>query len=139
MEYDQLFIDVKRFRSAIEDYKNSDFSANDSNFKNSFPSGQCQNSSLLLAAWLRSEDYLNVEVVSGDNSFGGNADTHAWVCVGEVVVDITADQFDERKYPSVWVGEKLDLHSNYVVRTSFQQSIDAPLFNTYRNITKFIK
>jgi hypothetical protein len=52
---------------------------------------------LLLGACLQSEGYDDITYVSGErgNSSDGSWTSHAWLEVGDIVVDVTAGQFQE--------------------------------------------
>jgi hypothetical protein len=66
-----------------------------------FPRGSCDDAALLLGKFLQDSglgrfDYVCGEIHEGDNH---NFQTHAWLQQGELIVDITADQFDEIREP----------------------------------------
>jgi hypothetical protein len=56
-----------------------------------FPKGACGSSSELVARYLREFYSYDAKYMSG---WRASHVTHAWVQVGEVVVDLTADQYD---------------------------------------------
>lgn len=58
-----------------------------------FPDGACGDTSELLADFLRFSGFGNPVFVSGRN--GDHTSTHAWLELGDLIVDITADQFDD--------------------------------------------
>jgi hypothetical protein len=63
----------------------------------SFPAGSCGDVCLLLGAYLADNGLREFEYVSGDR--GSKADntwtSHAWLASGDLIVDITADQFPD--------------------------------------------
>jgi len=62
-----------------------------------FPAGSCGDVSLLLGAYLKDSGIADFEYVSGargshnDNTWT----THAWLVRGSLIVDITADQYED--------------------------------------------
>ncbi len=58
-----------------------------------FPAGSCGDASLLLAEHLRSKEIEHIVYVRGERT-GENWCTHAWLEIDDVIVDLTADQFD---------------------------------------------
>lgn len=139
MNIQQLTQDVSQFRTAIEKLKVSDVEISLFGFKESFPRAQCLTASQLLAHRLRDIGYRQVAIFLGDNSRDGLTDTHAWVMVGQSIVDITIDQFSEHSNIDYYVGSGLDVHNLYADGNlvSFQQ-IDEELLDTYAAITSFI-
>ena len=75
-----------------------------------FPRGSCGDSSLLIGAFLADRGYSGFEYVSGDRGtvVDNTWTSHAWLQRSSLVVDITADQFDDAPSPvivshnSVW-------------------------------------
>jgi hypothetical protein len=62
-----------------------------------FPLGSCGDASLLLAEFLRQHCLGDFNYVMGYRGDG----THAWLQHGDLIVDITAGQFEENDYPVV--------------------------------------
>jgi hypothetical protein len=62
-----------------------------------FPRGACGDAALLLARYLRDEGFGEFVYVLGlrSDTVGEGCCSHAWLQQGDVVVDITADQFPE--------------------------------------------
>lgn len=62
-----------------------------------FPVGSCGDVSLLLVTYLKDSGIPDFEYVSGDRgSHNDNTWTsHAWLARGSLIVDITADQFED--------------------------------------------
>lgn len=60
-----------------------------------FPHGACGSSSLLLGAILVDNGYMQFRYVCGErpSQDGTRTVSHAWLTDGELIVDITADQF----------------------------------------------
>lgn len=63
----------------------------------SFPAGSCSDVCLLLGAYLADNGLLGFEYVSGER--GSKIDntwtSHVWLASGDLIVDITADQFSD--------------------------------------------
>lgn len=57
-----------------------------------FPLGACGNTARLLAEYLREHGYGDFDYVTGER--GGR--THAWLDKAGLIIDITADQFDDQ-------------------------------------------
>ncbi|MCJ8351377.1 lasso peptide biosynthesis protein [Moritella sp.] len=130
----KLLDDVQKFREMIVALIASEVAVRTMNFKASFPNGQCLNASQMLAKYLSENGCENVQVMSGTCPKLGS---HAWVEVGKLIVDITADQYEKFGYPSVFIGENSRLHSNFSVKPSFQQTVGGDLVQTYLQVLKF--
>ena len=82
-----------------------------------FPLGACGDATLLLGTYLREQGYGDFDYVLGyrppepDDEWGTRT-THAWLQRGELVVDITADQFSEIDAPVI-VAEPSDWHRSF--------------------------
>ncbi len=78
-----------------------------------FPAGACGDTSILLGAYLADCGHLGFEYICGERGShdAGNWTTHAWLVRGDVVVDITADQFSDApaavivESASTWHGQ----------------------------------
>jgi len=84
-----------------------------------FPDGCCGDAALLLGMYLANEGFGEPEYVAGNRGEW----SHAWVELGGLVVDVTADQFDDedqavvvRAAPSAW-------HSGFEEHTRHAASI----------------
>jgi hypothetical protein len=72
-----------------------------------FPHGTCGGTSELLGRYLIEAGYENVMYVCGNKH---NEGSHAWVEVGEFILDITGDQFGQ---PAVVVTTASDWHDEW--------------------------
>ena len=82
---------VTKFRKAIEKAKNSE----NSEFFRKFPTGQCGYTCDLLSEYLHENGYTEISYVCG-SYYGKSFDelqSHAWLEVNGIVIDITSDQF----------------------------------------------
>jgi hypothetical protein len=77
---------VKLFRSALEKCDRNKLPIG----LQGFPRGACGDASLLLAKYLEENGEVGLTYVMGQN----NAQTHGWLELDGIIVDITADQFD---------------------------------------------
>ncbi|MEE2602551.1 MAG: hypothetical protein VX595_05740 [Pseudomonadota bacterium] len=105
-----------RFREAITSVPRSNFPWNSSMGISQFPSGCCGDASQTLATYLHSElgivcDYVHGEKGGKNNEIG----SHAWLEIEGIVIDITADQFNDRGYNlhNVYVGPKTDWYESF--------------------------
>lgn len=64
-----------------------------------YPLGACGDTCELLADYLRKVGLGDPTFVSGVNR--GTGQTHAWLELGELIIDITADQFDGVDHPVI--------------------------------------
>jgi hypothetical protein len=92
-----------RIRAILEAYGRS--SPADEVFSR-FPDGCCGDTALSLGCYLVRAGYTDVEYVGGWND---RRQSHAWTMIGGLVIDITADQFDQ---PGVIVTSERDWHRN---------------------------
>lgn len=90
---------ASRIRKVLE--KNRD-NTSDINFTD-FPRGACGVTSELLGRYFR--DFMNMEAYYVEASRDDDC-THAWVTIENLIIDITADQFDQEpvivSYNSPW-------------------------------------
>jgi hypothetical protein len=82
-----------------------------------FPSGACGDTCEVLAEILKELGYGNSQYVTGLRE---NGNSHAWLQFDSIIVDITADQFDEIS-ENVYVGPLNDWYRSFEV----QQKHDA--------------
>lgn len=88
---------ARSFRRAIEDGAPL---AHDIVFER-FPAGSCGDAALLLGRFLRERGARDICYVLGRRPSGENWGSHAWLKVDGLIVDITADQFDEVEAPVI--------------------------------------
>jgi len=77
-----------------------------------FPEGSCGDAVLLLGHFLTAKgfgkfDYMVGNYVKKDKSYWG----HAWLQQRDLIIDITADQFEDFKEGPVFVGLTSDWHN----------------------------
>jgi hypothetical protein len=81
---------VARFRSAI--IKSNPATLSLITLQN-FPHGACGDAALLLAKYLQEKEYGNFDYVLGERE----GCSHAWLQRESLIIDITADQFDDQQ------------------------------------------
>jgi hypothetical protein len=94
-----------------------------------FPSGACGDTSLLLGAYLADNGFKDFRYISGDRgSKDANTWTsHAWLACGSLVVDITADQFDDAPVavivaaPSPWHQTFEEFEEDHPLPSDFRE------------------
>lgn len=77
-----------------------------------FPGGSCGDASLLLARYLRENGAGEFQYVRGARGEGDDWTSHAWLEQAGVIVDITADQFEEINEP-VFVTTDVSFHGTF--------------------------
>lgn len=113
------------FRKAIE------LSKNDLGIPfTDFPMGCCGDTCLLLCHYLKSQGFNKVRYVVADDILGYS---HAWLEVNNVIIDITASQFEDIK-DDVIVNYKVKLP--FYKRFSFNKDIYHTDFENYDNRTR---
>ncbi|MFY3703176.1 hypothetical protein ACOTD8_06480 [Achromobacter dolens] len=96
-----------QFRTAIEATLSADFPEG----MQTFPCLACGDSALLLARWLKELGLNPTGIVQGYNGTAG----HSWLMVGDIYVDITADQFhDGKEVP--YATRSSDWHKQFSAR-----------------------
>ena len=99
-----LVLAVTAFRDALEGYSRKH---PDSSWKD-FPAGCCFLASTLLARFLAETGHGAADRITDAWRPVPNEDqpeSHAWLCLGGIVIDITADQFPRQRRVIVSVGE----------------------------------
>jgi len=91
-----------------------------------FPAGGCGNASEMLGVWLKECGIDGAECVAGDR---GDM-SHAWLEVGDLVVDITSDQFEDG-LGSVYVGRRGLFHESFVDQRRYTPSVPLSLGDLY--------
>lgn len=74
-----------------------------------FPSGSCGDTCLVLAEVLRRRGQIGFQYVEGKRNGLG----HAWLERGDLIVDITADQFPEQAENPVIVSRSSQWHGSF--------------------------
>ncbi|WP_010322926.1 hypothetical protein [Marinobacterium stanieri] len=92
----------------------------------SFPRGACGYMTHMLGAYLHDQGLGVFEYIGGERGFAINDtwSTHAWLCGDGVIVDITADQFEDVDEPVI-VTRKSKWHEKFRTKSYGQIYIEA--------------
>ncbi|EHR6782880.1 TPA: hypothetical protein I7272_24405 [Vibrio parahaemolyticus] len=106
---------VNQVRVAFEQSNPSDFPGTTLSVA-TFPGGCCDDSSRLLAAYLADNGIEGARLIHG--SMGGSRSelrSHDWLLINNLIVDITADQFNSKEYENerVICTENSQFHSSF--------------------------
>lgn len=111
---------VYNFRNAIERAKDNN---EPGEFFRKFPNGQCGNASDMLAQYLIENQMEPIELVNGtyyadDPNDPDNLQSHTWLLVRGLIVDITCDQFKTRNTPlkcnkPIYIGPASDYYRQF--------------------------
>lgn len=104
---------AQRVRTAIQSIPPTERPEEFSNF----PKGACGSSSLILGAVLVDNGHTNFQYVCGERPSpdGTQIVSHAWLADGELIVDITADQFSDAP-EAVVVAVTSTWHKSFEIR-----------------------
>ena len=96
---------VIRFREALRELVESGFCFNLS-INQEFPAGACDDSSMLLAAYLADNGFPNALRISGvDGGRDKELLTHVWLSLDGTLIDITGSQFEEYRQPEILIAK----------------------------------
>ena len=107
---------VAEFRSAFHELVLSGHWFDNMTISRDFPKGCCDDSSLLLAAYLHDEGFPGALRISG--SSGGNHGelvSHVWLKFGDQFIDITGSQFEDYDQPEILITEHDDFLSTFKI------------------------
>ncbi|MFK4750955.1 hypothetical protein [Oceanobacter antarcticus] len=110
-----LYLLARQFRRAIEAVPREEFIG--SVFRD-FPAGCCGDTSNVLATYLFEKTGVIADYCAGrDGGTDQEIYSHAWLQINNLIIDITADQFQDRGYPldPVYVGPATDWHKTFDV------------------------
>ncbi|WP_141505724.1 hypothetical protein [Paenibacillus luteus] len=136
------YVDIKtisnHFRDAFENMSIEFFP--DSSFFSRFPSGCCGDSSHLLAKYFKDSGLSPYYVCGWKGS-----QSHAWIQVDNLIIDITADQFDDVS-DRVILTEYSVWHSEFVVSDRYLSDFEQHNVQSakrygiiYENVLRWIK
>ncbi|MCU7652182.1 hypothetical protein ODJ80_05090 [Acutalibacter sp. LFL-21] len=142
---------VYKFRNAIERAKDNN---EPGEFFRKFPIGQCGNTSDMLAQYLIENHIGPIELVSGiyyadDPNYPDDRQSHAWLLVKGVIIDITCDQFKFHNTPlkcdnPIYIGPMSDYYRQFDTSHAeiyWHQGLDKnwPHYNQLRSTYETIK
>ena len=89
----EIELQAKLFRAAIESCASNELPVT----LQDFPRGSCGDASLLLAKHLQNHGIWPLNYIRGQMATEeeGNPQSHAWLEIEDIIIDITADQFDD--------------------------------------------
>ena len=119
---DDIRLHVTRFRQAMETLRDNPQQYPHLHYAgsnlNTFPVLWCDYTSEMLNAYLKGKGYHQFNIVTAFK-LRGSRKCHVWLSNGDMVIDITADQFGKRKYPKVWICTP----DNYSLQHHFRKVI----------------
>lgn len=134
--FKNLFLEVLKFRRAIE---NCDKNILPASF-HSFPTASCGDASIILAHYLKEKGFGEFDYILGKRM----EKSHGWLKQNEIVVDITADQFEDNnesvivtinsKWHNEFNGEKLHIADFNI----YDENAKNLLLSAYNEIIKKI-
>jgi hypothetical protein len=134
--FKNLFFETLKFRRTIE---NCDKNLLPASF-HSFPTGSCGDASIILAHYLKEKGFGEFDYILG----GRMGKSHNWLAQGEIIIDITADQFVDNN-ESVIVTINSEWHKDFKGEKSriadiniFDEKEKNILLDAYNNILKII-
>ena len=107
-----------------------------------FPKGSCGDTCLILAKYLKDSDLgIFNYILAKDNQ---NYSTHAWLKQNQIIVDITADQFNNIQQ-KVIVNTNSNWHEKFYIESEtpadlerYDRYTQAELLDCYYKIRKYI-
>lgn len=131
--------EARRFRSAIErcDARRLPITLAD------FPGGACGDAALLLAKHLQLAVIWPLMYVCGWMAMAHRNQSHAWLEYGDLIIDITADQFEGISDPVIVTADRA-WHGRFTVTSSREadynnwDGID-PLPDAYKAISSYLE
>ncbi|RSC20992.1 hypothetical protein EFR00_00415 [Rhizobium sophoriradicis] len=121
---EQLEILARRFRDAIEQAPADQLPVTMQNF----PTGACGDATLLLGHYLKAQGLDAFDYVLGER----DDHSHAWVQQGDIIIDITADQFAEIDRPII-VTANPDWHNEF--KAEVLHEADFTIYDAYTAAT----
>ncbi|TDJ77299.1 hypothetical protein E2H86_08945 [Pseudomonas putida] len=105
MSQRELGVVVAEFRSALKQLVEEGHWFGVSISKN-FPHASCDDSSLMLAAYLSEQGYPGALRVHGRNGGRkGELGSHVWLDLNGTIIDITGSQFDDYDQPEIVIAQ----------------------------------
>lgn len=103
-----------------------------------FPNGSCRDSAYLLLKYSKEKGLKGICLVSAEAGGSLKRTTHAWLEKDGYIIDITADQFnnrDRKKMPGVFVSRDRSWHDKYFSRQTPESGVifDAGFNNYFSN------
>ncbi|MCX6164801.1 MAG: hypothetical protein NTU73_08095 [Ignavibacteriae bacterium] len=134
--FKNLFLEVLKFRRAIENCNKNLLPVS----LQSFPTGSCGDASLILAHYLKEKRFGEFDYILG----GRMGKSHGWLAQGEIIIDITADQFEDNNESvivtinSKWHDEFNGEKSHIADLNIYDENTRSTLLCAYKEIIKNI-
>jgi len=109
MDIEQIKKLSEKFRRAIERCERSELPLSLENF----PIGSCSDASTLLGTYLKDNGFGDFHLVKGRRGEGAGLETHFWLEKENLIVDITADQFDGIKEDIIITSTDSEWHNSF--------------------------
>lgn len=108
-----------------------------------FPSGACGDAALLLAKHLQLAGIWPLIYVCGEMAMGRRNQSHAWLEYGDLIIDITADQFEDISDPVIVTTDRA-WHGRFTVTLRAEADYNNwtgidPLPNAFKAISSYIE
>jgi hypothetical protein len=110
-----------------------------------FPSGACGDAALLLAKHLRLAGIWPLIYVCGVMATGRGNQSHAWLQYGDLIIDITADQFEGISDPVIVATDRA-WHEQFIVELMVEADYENwdgpgidPLPNAFKAISSYLQ
>ncbi|MCX8957024.1 hypothetical protein [Erwinia psidii] len=134
MKMNEIIPFCKDIRAVMENMKKSDHCSDSSLSMSTFPEGCCEDTSQILAYLLHQYFGIVPEVITGKyyKSLNegtpcglSNGNSHAWIVVNDHIIDLTADQFNDRGYnhPSIMITTDSTFHDLFSDRREALQPL----------------
>ena len=110
---EQLKLEINTIRDVLDSFEKSDFDSMTSFYHSSgFPRGCCGDATDLLALYISKYHNKSSTYVCGVGLGDNPNQSHAWLICDGYLIDITADQFNEKGYnlPRVILTKQSDFH-----------------------------
>ena len=138
MEIEQVFEIAKAFREAIISVPKNEFRTSLSCTE--FPHGCCDDASQLLAAFLSDKGFdgsVRVHGIHGGNE--GELRTHVWLSYSGLIIDITADQFEDYNEHPILVSLKSKFHDSFEIESKEPADFRVKFANDSLWLSKFTR
>lgn len=129
---------VADFRSALNELVLSGHWFDNMSISRDFPRGCCDDSSLLLAAYLHDQGFPGALRISGQSGGKrGELGTHVWLKLDGQIIDITGSQFEDYTQPDILIAEDDEFLSSFRIEpeprlADFRQTSGLPGYDFHK-------
>ena len=135
----EIAVKVRKALERVRDEYYDELPKDGTSMFHRFPRACCGDTTIILSQIYKDLGYKNVKYICGSRKEDGTS--HAWLKVGDICVDITADQFEEYSFKNVIVCKEqaYPVGQIYESDTEFDYDLDRPhLFLVHCLIFKLI-